>query len=139
MTQQALDLTNAKKTSTPDKKKPNLRYLRDKMREPVKGIFRFHEAPGQTLHFNYREFKEDPIERYSLEDGKICTIPLGVAKHINKNLWYPVHSHTMDEYGKTSTRIGQKVRRATFQSLEFVDIEDIEPDAQNDLITIEQV
>lgn len=106
-------------------KKPNMRYLRDKMREPVRGIFKFDEAPGQTLSFVYREFKEDPIEKYELVDGEIATIPLGVARHINKNMNYPIHSYLKDEAGDATMRIGRKVQRASFQSLEFVDIDDI--------------
>lgn len=119
--------------------KYNLKYMRDKMREPVRGIFKFDEAPGQTLHFNYREFREDPIEQYSLKDGSVCTLPLGVAKHINKNMWYSVHEHCQDEYGQPNTRIGHRVQRASFQSLEFVDIDDFEPAAKSGLVTVERI
>ena len=119
--------------------KPNLRYQRDKMREKVKGIFKFDEAPGQTLSFMYREFREDPIERYDLKDGSVCTLPLGVARHINKNMFYPIHEHTQDEYGSPSFRIGHRVQRASFQSLEFVDIEDFEPAARSGLVTVERI
>lgn len=122
-----------------EKKKPNLRYQRDKLREKVRGMFKFDEAPGQTLHFVYREFKEDPIETYALQDGQVYEIPLGVARHINKNMWYPVHSYQLDEQGKSSTRVGHKVQRATFQSLEFVDIEDLEPAATSGIVTVERV
>lgn len=122
---------------TEPKKAPNTRYMRDKMREKVRGMFKFDEAPGQTLSFVYRAFKEDPIERYDLVDGQVYTLPLGVAKHINKNLAYPVHTYMKNEDGSTSSRVGHKIRRATFQSLEFVDIDDIEPDA--DIYTVENV
>lgn len=121
--------------STIPKKAPNARYQRDKMREKVRGMFKFDEAPGQTLSFMYREFKEDPIERYDLSDGQIYSIPLGVAKHINKNMWYPVHRHMKNEDGSHSMKIGTKIRRATFQSLEFVDIDDFEPTP--DIATVE--
>ncbi len=129
---------------TPEKKvaenKPkNLRYLRDKYQEKVKGIFKNYELPGGSLSFNFREFKEDKIEKYLLQDGKVYTLPLGVAKHLNKNCWYPVHAHRKDDSGNSHQMIGKKVRRFGFQSLEFMDPEDlgdapsfapVEPDLQ---------
>ena len=125
-------------TKSTDKKKVNTRYLRDKMREPVRGKFKFDEAPGQTLSFMYREFKEDQIERFDLVDGNVYTIPLGVARHINKNMNYPVHQHIKDEVGGAAMRIGHKIQRATFQSLEFVDIDDMEPD-NSGIVTVERI
>ena len=118
--------------------KPNARYQRDKMREPVRGIFKFDEAPGQTLSFMYREFKEDPIERFDLADGQVHTIPLGVARHINKNMNYPVHSYLKDDQGNATMRVGRKNQRASFQSLEFVDIDDMEPD-NSGIVTVERI
>lgn len=124
--------------STPEKPKPNHKHLRDKHREMVKGIFRYYEVPGGVMEFVFKEFKEDQVEKYTLYDGEICTIPLGVAKHLNKNGWYPVHAFMQDENGRSSQKINRKVRRVGFQSLEFVDIDDI---ATNDmgLITVENV
>jgi hypothetical protein len=59
-------------TPTQDKKpKVNLRYQRDKDREQVKGIFRFHEVPGGSMSFVYKAYKEDQVERYDLFDGEI--------------------------------------------------------------------
>jgi hypothetical protein len=120
-------------------KKPNLKYERDKDREKVRGIFRFHEVPGGTMQFVFRKYKEDPVESFTLVDGQVYTLPLGVAKHLNKNCWYPVHAHALDESGATSVKIGQKVRRASFQSLEFVDIDDVSPvgTPENELVTVE--
>lgn len=122
---------------TEQKHKPNLRYLRDKAREKVKGIFRFYEVPGGSMSFVYKEFKEDPVERYDFIDGEVKSIPLGVAKHLNKNGWYPMHAHAVDENGKSIAKISQKVRRFGFQSLEFVDIEDLTP-VGSSLLTVEQ-
>jgi len=119
-------------------KKVNLRYLRDKDREMVKGIFRYHECPGGMLSFPFKKWKEDEVETYHLMDGEVYTVPLGVAHHLNKNLWYPVHAYAMDENGKSLMKIGQKVRRASFQSLEFVDVADLTPEG-NSVITVERV
>ena len=118
-------------------KKPSLKYQRDKDREKVKGIFKFYEVPGGQLSFVYRAYKEDDVEKYTLVDGHVYTLPLGVAKHLNKNGCYPVHQYLKDETGNVSMKIGQKVRRFGFQSLEFVDIEDFD-NAPSPIITIEK-
>jgi hypothetical protein len=120
------------------KTKPNIKYLRDKDREMVKGIFRFYEVPGGSMSFNYKAYKEDPVERYDLVDGQVYTLPLGVAKHLNKNIWYPIHGYALDENGKPSMKISQKVRRCSFQSLEFVDIDDLTPEGKS-LVEVEKI
>lgn len=117
--------------------KGNWTWLRDKYREKVKGKFIFHEIPGGTMRFPYKEFKGDKLERYSLTDGEIYTLPLGVARHLNKNCWYPLHEYLLDEAGKPSIQIGKRVRRCSFQSLEFVDIEDLTPDDGAGLYTVQ--
>lgn len=119
----------------PEVKKPNLKYMREKDRELVKGIFRFHEVPGGTMSFSFKAYKEDPVENYTLVDGEVYTLPLGVAKHLNKNCWYPIHAYAQDGEGKSTVKVGQKVRRASFQSLEFIDIDDLSP--VGDLVTVE--
>ena len=116
----------------------NLKYQHDKDSEKVKGIFRFYEVPGGSMSFVFKVYKEDPVERYDLYDGQVYTLPLGVAKHLNKNGWYPVHVHSVDENGKPLARIGQKVRRFGFQSLEFVDIDDLSIDDKQ-IITVEHI
>lgn len=119
-------------------KKINLKYQRDKDREMVRGIFHFYEVPGGELKFPFKQYKEDELENYTLMDGQICTIPLGVAKHLNKNGWYPVHTYSMDAEGKPTARIGQKVRRFGFSSLEFIDTDDLTPEG-NPLVTVEAI
>lgn len=116
--------------------KGNLRYQRDKDREMVKGIFRFYEVPGGSMEFVFKKYKEDPVERFTLYDGQVYSIPLGVAKHLNKDCWYPLHSHILDENGKPSMKVNQRVARCGFQSLEFVDAEDLTPLAKP-LATVE--
>lgn len=118
--------------------KPNLLYQRDKDREKVKGIFRFFEVPGGSMSFVIKMYKGDPVERYEFQDGLTYTVPLGVAKHLNKNGWYPVHQHALDDDGKASVRIGQKVRRFGFQSLEFIDIDDLMM-GDKQIITVEKL
>lgn len=121
-----------------DSTQKSMKYQRDKDREKVKGIFKFYEIPGGSLSFNYRAYKGDPIERFDMVDGEVYTIPLGVARHLNKNGWYPIHHFAQDETGHTSMKIGQKKRRFGFQSLEFADIDDFE-DASKEIVTVEKV
>ena len=120
------------------KKKVNIHYQHDKDREMVKGIFRFHEVEGGSMEFVFKMYKEDPVERFLLVDGQIYTLPLGVARHLNKNGWYPVHAYAMDENGKASMKIGQKVRRFSFQSLEFVDVDDLSIDDKQ-IVSVEML
>lgn len=126
-------------TTTDKKIKPNLKYLRDKDREKVKGKFLFHEVPGGTMKFSFKAYREDPVETFTLVDGEIYSLPLGVAKHLNKNCWYPEHSYMTNEDGKSIAKIGKKVRRCSFQSLEFVDIEEMTPVGDTDLVTVENI
>lgn len=99
----------------------NLKYMRDKDREKVKGKFIFHEVPGGVMEFSFRKYKEDEIENYKMYDGEIYEVPRGVAKHLNDNLSYPVHSYYKTEDGDHTMKVGQRIRRATFMPLGFMD------------------
>jgi len=101
--------------------KKNLNYERDRDRQPVKGIFRFYEVPGGTMKFALRLYKGDHARRYKLVDGEVCSVPLGVAKHLNSSGWYPIHAHVVDANGKNIYKVNQKKQRYGFQSLEFID------------------
>lgn len=136
---------NLTKKETAKIKAQNLKYLRDKHREKVKGIFRFFEVPGGSMSFSFKEFKEDQVERYDFIDGEIYSIPLGVAKHLNKNGWYPEYEYLPGQPGVQASpqgvhgatmRVGKKVRRFGFQSLEFVDIDDLDTSV-NQIVTVE--
>jgi hypothetical protein len=104
-------------------KRPSLKYLRDKYREKVRGVFHFNEVPGGTLDFFYKEFKEDPIERYVLKDGVEYELPLGVAKHLAKDGWYPIHERSVDASGNPLKIVGRKERRFSFESTEFLSMD----------------
>lgn len=125
------------KTIIDKAEKPNLKAQRDRDREKVKGIFRFLEVPGGTMEFVYKGYKGDEVEKYTLTDGEIYSLPLGVARHLNKNVNYPVHSHAVDANGRPLVTIGQKVNRCMFSPLEFMDIEDLTPASQS-IVTVEK-
>lgn len=118
----------AKNTNVEVEKDPkkDLIYQRDKDKELVKGMFKFYEVPGGLMSFVYRKYKGQKPEKYTMEDGKVYSIPLGVAKHLNNDCWYPTHDYAVDVDGNKVQRISQKVKRCGFQSLEFMDIEDFD-------------
>ena len=106
--------------------------------EKVKGIFRFFEQPGGKLDFNIKKYKDEPLQEYNLLDGEIYTIPRYVAEHLNTNCYTSVHKYTQNKQGKPSSKVGQKVRRTGFQSLDFVDVGEY-GNRDKDLITVENV
>lgn len=140
---------------TKEAKKLNLKYMRDKDREKVTGVFRYYEVPGGVMEFVYREYKEDPVEKYRMFDGEVYTIPRGVMRHLNKNGWYPEYEHYQTDRGGLTQlgkygpmvaginpdvphigmRVGKKVKRFAFESMEFLELDDV-PQAQR-IITVE--
>lgn len=100
---------------------------REEDRQPVRGKFIFHEVPGGRMEFPFRIWYGDEITTYRMDDGEVYTIPYGVAKHLNSNCWYPSWKYKSDEQGRPSVTIGQKIRRCSFQSLEFVDLKGVKP------------
>ena len=119
-----------------EKKKLNLKFMRDKDREMVRGKFIFHEVPGGQMTFPFRKYKEDPVESFTLVDGEIYTLPLGVAKHLNQNCWYPESQYLTDEKGMPINKVTKKVRRCSFQSLEFIEIDELAP--EKEIVAVEK-
>jgi hypothetical protein len=126
--------------------KEKIRYLRDKDREKVRGIFHNYESRGSTIKFPIRLYPGDQIETHTLTDGQTYEIPLGVAKHLNKHCYVETHtplpgSDIMQgsnlRHGKAMTAV-TKVKRFGFQSLEFVDTDDLTMDGKpmNEVIGI---
>lgn len=108
------------KTETTNKpKKRSWEFERQRDSKMVRGKFINHEAPGCPFSFSYYAYEGEPVKEYTLQDGEIRELPLGVAKHLN-NVGYPVHEHTTDENGKPLMRIGTFERRCSFQSLDFM-------------------
>ena len=136
---QAKNESKMVENATKNKPKVNLQYQHDKDHEPVKGIFRFYECPGATLSFVYKAYKGDDVERFDLTDGQVYTVPLGVARHLNKSGRYPIHSYKVNEDGTTSQHIGKKVARYGFQSLEFIDIADVDATGSDGIIEVTEV
>ena len=117
----------AAKSSETKPMSENLRLKREQDRKSVRGKFIFHEVPGGKMDFVFRAYKGDPIAKYSMTDGEILTVPLGVAKHLNSNCWYPAYDYKDDEAGRPTCKVTSKIRRCSFQSLEFIDVEGVAP------------
>ena len=115
----------------------DMEAMRQRDSEKVKGKFIFHEVPGGIMDFTIKLYKGDAPQNYSLRDGEIYELPLGVARHLNTNCFYPVHTYAQDEFGKPMAKIGQKVRRCSFQSLDFMEIENMH--SSKEIITVERI
>ena len=77
-----------------------MRKMRDKDNKVVKGIFRCYEPRGGSFSFAFKKYKGDKVLKYTMQDGQTYDVPLMVAKHLNQNCCYAVHSHVMDADGK---------------------------------------
>lgn len=60
-----------------------IKKLRKEDEKLVKGQFEFVEAEGGFFEFALRLYPGDQIQVYNLIHGEICTIPMGVVKHLN--------------------------------------------------------
>lgn len=101
--------------------KKELRRRRDRDRQMVKGTFYYHECPGGKLEFVFKKYEGDSIMKYELWDGQMYELPLGVAKHLNQNVNYQVHTYQLGPDGKYSSKIGKRVKRCSFQSLDYTE------------------
>jgi len=101
-----------------------LRKEWEKDREMVRGIFRNHECPGGMLSFPFYKYKWDQLKVYNLKDGEVYEIPRAVAKHLNTNCSYPTYNYKNNVQGMPEVTVAERVRRTSFQSLEFMDMDD---------------
>lgn len=115
-------------------KKVSARYSREKDSRLVKGRFIYNELPGGALAFNFLLHKGDKPIRYTMIDGHIYTVPLAVARHLNKNVAYPEYEHIPGEMmgaashleeGKTM-RVKRMIRRCSFEPLDFIADEELQ-------------
>jgi len=104
----------AKKTSE------EIEKIRKDANRMVKGVFRCHEPRGGECTMVWKEYKGDPIRRWTLKDGMEYEIPVGLARHLNKNCGYPVHQHILGPDGSPLVdQRGKQISRMNFESLEF--------------------
>lgn len=114
--------TQRKKLSTEEKKKASeiVEAERKKDEKVVKGIFKNLESPGGDVTFAYRGYKGEPIRVYHLIDGESYNIPLGVAKHINRQCKYKKSANLIDKNGKPIVGSGKATQRYEFVSTDYM-------------------
>ena len=86
----------------------------------VKGIFKNIECAGGDLHFAYHAYKGEPTRVYHLLDGKQYDLPVGVAKHINRQCKYKRSKHLVDRDGSRMITADKPIERYQFVSTEFM-------------------
>jgi len=114
--------TKREKLSAEAKKKASekVEAARKEDSKMVKGVFTNRESSGGDLTFAYRGYKGDPIRVYHFIDGEEYTIPLGVARHINRQCKYTKSAHLVDKNGKPMIGAGKPVQRYEFISTDFM-------------------
>ncbi len=60
-----------------------IKKMRAEDEKMVKGQFEFTEAEGGFFEFALRLYPGEQIQIFQLIHGEICTIPMGVVKHLN--------------------------------------------------------
>jgi len=86
----------------------------------VKGIFRCREPEGGSVTFPFKKYKWDQTKWYTMFDGESYEVPLAVARHLNKNCNYPIHSHVLGPDGNPTVDTKGKMKsRMNFESTEF--------------------
>jgi len=119
-----------KKKLTPEE----VEKMRIRDRTLVRGKFHFHECPGGLIEFPYKRYAKDPMEWYKMQDGSVHTIPLGVAKHLTDDCWYPEYSYRKSDGGSDTQQVTKKIHRMSFQSMEFSDYDELK---QTDIVRVE--
>jgi hypothetical protein len=138
---------NPRKMTTSDVAK-NIPNWQARDSELVTGIFKNHEAPGQSVTFNYKAYPGEDYREWHFQDGEKYTIPRGVARHLNTSCYYLEHKHLPDQTGQYGIRqaldgrapanatmtISTKKYRYAFNSIDFGD-DDLEL-VQSDLAQV---
>lgn len=60
-----------------------IKKMRSEDEKLIKGMFEFTEAEGGFFKFTYRKYPGDRIQVYEFIHGEICTVPMGIVKHLN--------------------------------------------------------
>ncbi len=115
-----LDVSGRRMRPTKKTSSEELEKLRKEANKNVKGIFRCHEPKNGEVTLVWREYKGDPVRRWTLRDGQEYEIPLGLAKHLNNNCKYYIHKHIMNSDGTPALdRKAQATQRMEFVSTAY--------------------
>lgn len=108
------------KRSTKPVNKDSIEAMKGEEDKMVSGVFKNLENPGQDAYIACRLYKGQPLFSKWFQDGEEALIPLSVARHINQNTQYPVHSYLLDEKGNHIKGTGKMVQRYQFSSKDFM-------------------
>jgi hypothetical protein len=111
--------SKAKKVEIAPSREDKARQMWKEESRLVKGIFRCHEPAGGSVEFSFRKYKWDPTRKYTMHDGQVYEVPLAVARHLNQNCNYQVHSHVLDAEGRQTVDRNKVKSRMNFESTEF--------------------
>ena len=115
----------------------SLQYKRDRDAEMVKGVFHYHERPGQSLKFDFSQYGNEKQTNWELKDGQSYELPRGVARHLNNSGFRNVHEWYRNDRGEERMRLARKHRRYSWENLDFFELEDV--GKQHDLIKDVQI
>lgn len=113
--------------TAPDPNK-ELEKKRLKDKTPIRGQFHFHEVRGGTLNFVFKMYDGEPVEKYKLTDGQICTLPLGVVRHLMTSGKYPVYKHekVIEHDEELFYAFSHWMYRYSFSPTDFIADEDVQ-------------
>jgi len=107
-----------------DKEKRHAEELLEKSKDEdsklVKGIFKNLECPGGDLEFAFHQYKGDSTKIYHLIDGHEYEIPMGVAKHLNRQCKYKKSKYLVDKDGNRMITADKPIERYQFVSTDFM-------------------
>lgn len=115
--------TKQTKISKPTER--DLKWESDRLAEKVSGVIRNNESPGNPIEFWFRGPGCPNTTKFSYKDNEQISIPIGVAKHINKSCYVAVDQYKLDKDGKPSVDVGKLMRRFSFFPFGYVDLEDL--------------
>ncbi len=85
----------------------------------VTGIFKNIECPGQPGTVTMRLYKGMQPFHKTMRDGEQCTIPLSVAREINRSCKYKRDKHLLDENGNYDKIADIPIDKYAFISTNF--------------------
>lgn len=78
----------------------------------VSGVFDFRQVPDGNLKFDYKKYKGEPREKYSLKDKVRYALKMKIAQHLIETGMYYAKEEGMFEVGKPAREV--KMKRYNF-------------------------
>lgn len=95
-----------------------IKQMRKDDERMVKGQFEFTEAEGGFFEFSYRIYPGDQIQKVTLIHGEVCTIPMGMVKHLNNTKKKIVRYKDVQQPPKGAVKIPKTYE--TFSRVKFI-------------------